>query len=83
MATLADFVGTWYFRGYQARPCTIRLVSATHVHVRDEHGLEFRARVEGGSLLIPEFPTRPDYPSGVISSDLKTIQWTNGEPWKR
>jgi len=83
MATLADFVGTWYFRGYPAKPCPIRLLSATRVEVRDEWGLVFPARLEGGSTLIPELPQRPDYPVGVISSDLKTIQWSNGEPWKR
>ena len=83
MASLADFVGTWYFRGYQNQPCPIRLVSATRLEIRDQHALVFRARVEGGSVLVPEFPQRPDYPSGVISSDLKTIEWTNGELWKR
>jgi len=57
------------------------MVSATQLEVRDEHGMVFRARVDGGSQLVAEQP--PGYPSGVISSDLKTIQWTNGEPWKR
>jgi hypothetical protein len=80
MATLADFVGTWHFRGYPTHKCTIRLVNATQLHVRDEHGIEFSARVDGGTTLISE---RPGYPVGVISSDLKTIQWSNGEPWKR
>lgn len=80
MATLADFVGTWHFRGVPTHPCTIRLLSATKVEVRDEHGVVFPARLEGGSTLIPE---PPGHVTGVISSDLKTIQWTNGENWKR
>jgi hypothetical protein len=83
MATLADFVGTWYFRGYKTSPCTIRLLSATRLEVRDEHGLVFPARVDGGSVLVPEIPHRRDYPTGVITSDLKTIEWTNREQWKR
>ena len=82
MATIADFVGAWFFRGYPTHPCPIRLLSATRVEVRDEHGFVFPARVEG-STLIPEFPQRPGYPTGVLTSDLKTIQWTNGENWKR
>ncbi|MEO8382674.1 MAG: hypothetical protein ABI779_23655 [Acidobacteriota bacterium] len=55
-------------------------MSATKVEVRDEHGVVFPARLEGGSTLIPE---PPGHVTGVISSDLKTIQWTNGENWKR
>ncbi|PYQ29427.1 MAG: hypothetical protein DMF56_10690 [Acidobacteria bacterium] len=80
MATTADFVGTWYFRGYPAKPCTIRLASATRLHVRDEWGKEFDARVDGSAIIAEN---QPGYPTGVITSDLQTIQWSNGEPWKR
>ncbi|MGH8644812.1 MAG: hypothetical protein ACREX4_10270 [Gammaproteobacteria bacterium] len=82
MANPADFVGTWYFRGYQGKPCTIRLTGANRVEIRDEHAYVFPARIDGYTV-IPEFPERPSYPTGVLSSDLQTIQWTNGEPWKR
>lgn len=78
MATIADFVGTWYFRGVASQPCTIRLMSPTRLQVRDEWGKEFGARVDGSAII-------PDQPgiTGVITSDNQTIQWTNGEPWKR
>ncbi len=79
MATIADFVDTWYFRGYPAKPCTIRMVSATKLHVRDEWGKEFPARVEGDMIIAEP----PGALTGVITSDRQTIQWTNGEPWKR
>jgi hypothetical protein len=81
MATLADFVGTWYFRGYQTHPCSVRLQGGNRVVIRDEHGYEYAGRVEGDTLMTESL----HHPGlhGVMTSDTKRIDWTNGENWQR
>jgi hypothetical protein len=81
MPTLADFVGTWYFRGYKTHPCSIRLHGPSAVWIRDEHAYEYTGRVDGATL----YADRPGHPGffGVITSDLKQIEWSNHEVWKR
>jgi len=79
--TIADFVGTWYFRGDKKAPCYIRL-HGPKLEVTDEHHNTFPAHVEGGETLVTENPLNFGL-RGTLSSDAKRIAWVNGESWER
>jgi hypothetical protein len=55
--TIADFVGTWYFRGDRKAPCQIRLHGAK-LEVTDEQHNTYPAHVEGVDTLVTEPPPR-------------------------
>ena len=78
MATIADFVGTWYLGGDRTEPCHINL-DGTHLTISigdtNYQGYSFN----GNNEIY-----RRGYPTGVISSDLKRIDWTFVETfWER
>ena len=82
MTTIADFVGTWYFRGYPSKPCYISLTNADRLRVTDEFNATFPAHLNGASVLVTENPLNWGL-TGVLSSDAKRIAWSNGESWLR
>ncbi len=82
MATIADFVGTWYFRGNRNAPCSIRLQGQTRLIIVNEKGRTYPGHLEGDTVLVAEDPL--DYGiRGVLSSDTRRIAWSNGESWER
>ncbi len=82
MTTIADFVGTWYFRGYPAKPCYIQLRGTNKLTVTDEFNQVFPAHIDAQSVLVTENPLNWGL-TGVLSSDARRIAWSNGESWLR
>ena len=71
MATIEDFIGTWYLSGDRAKPCRISLKD------------DIRLTVSIGSVDYPDYSFdgnneiyRAGYPTGTLSHDLKRIDWT-------
>lgn len=79
MANVADFVGTWYFRGDKSQRCSIQL-QGTKLRVTNEHNESFIARMEGGEKFVSE--SNPAI-HGTLSSNGQIIAWHNGEIWTR
>lgn len=83
MANIEAFLGTWYLSGDRTKPCYIRL---------EDDGKHFALDL-GESLGGTNYPGysingneiyRAGYPTGVLSSDLKRIDWTFVEVfWER
>ena len=71
MTLIADFVGTWYFRGNKNAPCYIRLRGAK-LEVTDEFHHTFPAHFEGDNVLVTENPLNWGL-KGVLSSDSRRI----------
>ena len=82
MATIADFVGTWYFRGVRTAPCYMQMQGTTQLKVTDEQHQVRIGNVQGGTVVLPGNAYTGEL-SGVISSDAKRIAWSNGESWER
>lgn len=80
MATTADFVGTWYLAGDRTKPCQISLEDdGTHLTL-SFGGTNYQGYSFNGNNEI----YRRGYPTGVLSSDLKRIDWTFvGTFWER
>ena len=78
MANIADFCGTWYFRG---KPCTVALASSNTVHITDFDGSVGTGQVSGDRLHME----KPGFyaTDGVISSNGQQIAWSNREFWTR
>ena len=75
MATIADFVGTWYVGGDKTKLRSIKLSSTGNsLHVQG-YGTTFSFdggnEIKNGSLR------------GILSSDLKRIAWTDATFWDR
>ena len=82
MATIADFVGTWYFRGNHSVPCYMQMQGTTQLKVTDEQHQVRIGNVQGNTVVLPGNAYTGEL-SGVISSDAKRIAWSNGESWER
>jgi hypothetical protein len=76
MASIADFVGTWYFRGDNY----IRSHGAK-LAVVDEKSNAYPAHVERENVMVSENLANWGL-KGTLSSDAKLIAWNNGEIWK-
>ena len=81
MTSIADFVGTWYFRGDRKRPCYIRLKGAK-LEITDEFQHTFPAHLQGDNAFVTENPSNWGL-RGDLSSDSRRIAWSNGESWER
>jgi hypothetical protein len=82
MATIADFVGTWYFRGDRNASCTIQLRGPNKLQITDEKHQSYPGHLEGDNWLVSENPSNYGI-RGSLSSDARQIAWTNGEVWTR
>ena len=82
MANIADFVGTWYFRGVQNRPCIIQMQGTNQLKVIDESHNNRVGRVVGDSIILQGNAYMGEL-TGILSSDAKRIAWSNGESWTR
>ena len=80
MTIITDFVGTWYLGGDRTKPCHISLEDdGTHLTV-SIGGTEYQGYSFDGKNEI----YRRGYPSGILRSDLKRIDWTFVEAfWER
>jgi len=80
MADIEDFLGTWYLSGDKTKPCHICL---------EEDGLHLVVSLGDTQYTDYSFDGnneiyRRGYPSGIISSDSKRIDWTFVEAfWER
>jgi predicted enzyme related to lactoylglutathione lyase len=79
MATIADLIGTWYLSGDRTKPCHISLdADGTHLTV-SLGDTNYRGYSFNGIEIY-----RGGYPTGVLSSNLKRIDWTFVEAfWER
>lgn len=82
MATIADFVGTWFFRGVRNRPCYIRLNGVSSLTITNEEGRTFPGHVENQNVLVTEDRLNWGL-KGVLNSNANRIAWANGESWER
>lgn len=80
MAAIADILGIWYLGGDRTKPCHISLEDdGTHLTVSlgdtNYQGYSFNGKNE---------IYRGGFPTGILSSDLKRIDWTFVEAfWER
>jgi hypothetical protein len=81
--TLPDITGTWHAQGDAAKRCEISQ-SGDSVTLRNEQGRTATGRFTDPSTLDTDwgyFGGR--HIKGVISSDLRRINWSNGTYWTR
>jgi hypothetical protein len=72
MATIADFVGTWYLNGDRKQPRTIKL-QGNNLSVQDIGLFSF----DGNNMISYGNTT------GILTSDFKRIAWSYGHFWDR
>jgi predicted enzyme related to lactoylglutathione lyase len=79
IATIGDIIGTWYLSGDRTKPCQISL-EADGMHLTISLG---DTNYPGYSFNGIEI-YRGGYPTGILSNDLKRIDWTFVEAfWER
>ena len=83
MASIEDFLGTWYLSGDRTKPCYIRLED-DGMHLTINLGESLGGTNYPGYSINGNEIYRAGYPTGVLSSDLKRIDWTFVEAfWER
>jgi len=75
MAMIEDFLGTWYLSGDKTKPCYIRLED-DGVHLTIDLGERLGGTKYPGYSIKGNEIFREGYATGILSSDLKRIDWT-------
>ncbi len=78
--TLPNITGTWYYAGDHAKRCRIEQ-SGTSVTLTNESGQTGRGTFVNSTTLSTTWDGVQI--TGNISSDLQTINWSNGTYWTR
>ncbi|HEY1656250.1 MAG TPA: hypothetical protein VGF86_14185 [Candidatus Tumulicola sp.] len=81
--TLPDLSGTWYANGNPAKHCHFSQ-SGSSISLTNERGATATGSfLDAGSLVTNWGPFGGGQITGRISSDLRTITWSNGTYWSR